>query len=164
MLQTVVAERSYARDRVAPDHTRGDTKPMRATSPREMAARQAAIARILRKRGDLMNLQAFNIVMEVFIRPGSTMQELEKNTDMSLASVSRNLMALGKWHRLGRPGLDLVECVDDPHERRRKIAFLTKDGREFVSDILSIGLPAEERVEVDAPSATDYLNKTYKGR
>jgi DNA-binding MarR family transcriptional regulator len=45
--------------------------------------------------------------------------------------------ALGKWHKLGEPGLDLVEAVEDPIERRRKIMFLTPKGRAQVQEILS---------------------------
>lgn len=137
---------------------------MNTASPRELAARQVAVTKLMRKYGDLMTPQAYEVVMQVAIHPGITMQELEKATDLSLASVSRNLMALGKYHRLGKPGLYLIETADDPTERRRKIAFLTPKGRKFVEDVISVGLPASERVEFEAPTATEFLNRSYRGR
>jgi DNA-binding MarR family transcriptional regulator len=55
----------------------------------------------------------------------------------SQASCSRNVAALGKWHKFGEPGLDLVDWVEDPAERRRKIIFLTPKGGARVQEILS---------------------------
>lgn len=72
-------------------------------------------------------------------KDGITMKQLGEQEGVSQASVSRNIAALSKWHRLHRPGLDLVEAMEDPLERRRKIVKLTPKGRrvaESISDLL----------------------------
>lgn len=120
------------------------------------------MAKIVRRHGDLMTTQAFQVVMEVALEPGITMQTLEQRTGLSHASISRNLSALSHWHRLGKPGLGMVEKVQDPTESRRQIAFLTSKGREFVEDVLSAGKHAEDRVHLDAPTAKDFINKVHK--
>lgn len=103
---------------------------------------------------DLMSPQALQITLEIAQHPGITMKELMDASGIALGSVSRNLMALGEWHRSDMPGLGLVEAVDDPREYRRKAAFLTKKGRKFVSDLVSI--QTGERVTVAAPSAREW--------
>ena len=42
------------------------------------------------------------------------MQDLSETVGMSQSSCSRNIAALGTWHRLGKPGLNLVEAVEAP--------------------------------------------------
>ena len=66
------------------------------------------------------------------------MQNLCEMTGLSQSSASRNIQALGKWHRLGKPGYDLVEAVDDPHDTRRKIMYLTAKGDKLMSDAIGI--------------------------
>jgi len=84
------------------------------------------------------------------------MKELETASGITLGSVSRNLMALGKWHRHQVPGLELVETIDDPREYRRKVAFLTNKGRQFVSDLVSI--QTGMRASVSSPTAKEFLS------
>ncbi|WP_210186990.1 MarR family winged helix-turn-helix transcriptional regulator [Methylobacterium gossipiicola] len=105
---------------------------------------------------DLMSPQALQITLEVAQHPGITMKELMDASGIALGSVSRNLMALGEWHRSDMPGLGLIEAVDDPREYRRKAAFLTKKGCKFVSDLVSI--QTGERVSVLAPSAREWAS------
>lgn len=97
-----------------------------------------------------MSPQAFQITLEVAQRPGITMKQLMDASGIALGSVSRNLMALGDWHRSDMPGLGLIETVDDPEDHRRKIAFLTRKGRKFVSELVSIQV--NERVTIAAPT------------
>jgi hypothetical protein len=33
---------------------------------------------------------------------------------------SRTVAALSKWQRRGTPGLDLIEAIEDPRERRER--------------------------------------------
>jgi DNA-binding MarR family transcriptional regulator len=161
---TTVAEADAARHKGVVNAMTLARNEVPGTRPTEQAASIENLMGLMREVGDLMTPQALQIIMRVYAEPGLTMQTLEKRTGLSLASVSRNLMALGEWHRLGRPGLGLVECVDDPNERRRKIAFLTPKGRKFVSKVLSIGRPVDEVIEVNSPTASEYLNQTYKRR
>lgn len=104
--------------------------------------------------------QTIAVLLNVALRPGQTMQELVEATGLGLSSISRNLMALGEWHRAGKPGLDLVETIDDPHERRRKIAFLTPKGRTVVRELLAI-MNNGEAAKFESPTAREYLTRTY---
>ena len=88
--------------------------------------------------GDLddMPIQQALTLLHVGLQPGITHAELVKAIGMEQSSVSRNTAALSKWHRLGKPGLDLIEQFEDPRERRRKIVYLTPKGRARISKAL----------------------------
>jgi DNA-binding MarR family transcriptional regulator len=72
-------------------------------------------------------------------------------------------MALGEWHRFGKPGMGMIETVEDPVERRRKICFLTPKGAKFVQRQLTTLYP-EQDIELDAPTSREWLNKAYRAR
>ena len=55
---------------------------------------------------------------------------------MSQSLCSRTVAALSKWQRRGTPGLDLIEAIEDPRERRRKIMYLTPKGRQRMTRAL----------------------------
>ncbi|WP_156648005.1 hypothetical protein [Methylobacterium sp. Leaf88] len=105
---------------------------------------------------DLMTPHALQIVLEVAQRPGINMKQLGAAAGLAHASISRNLMALGERHRRDMPGLGLIETIDDPQEYRRKVAFLTRKGRTFVSELVSIQLG--EKVTLSAPTAVEFLS------
>jgi DNA-binding MarR family transcriptional regulator len=96
-------------------------------------------------------LQTFLAVAK---QPGISMQQLGEILKTSQASCSRNVAALGKWHKFDEPGLDLVEAVEDPVERRRKIMFLTSKGRARVQEVLSAmtGEPVTDFETTESPS------------
>ena len=110
-----------------------------------------------RSLSEYMTPQMMQVLLHVAHRPGCTMQELTEATGLALSSVSRNLTALGEWHRLGKEGLGLVETIDDPVERRRKIVFLTPKGRAFCADLISVLRPGEI-VALKSPTAKEHLN------
>jgi len=56
------------------------------------------------------------------------MRDLGKLTGLSTSAISRNVAALGEWHRLQRPGLGLVETRIDLSDRRRRPIHLSKKG------------------------------------
>ena len=99
--------------------------------------RLMAAIEIARAEDPVMPIQMLQTFLAVARQPGITMQQLGEILQTSQASCSRNVAALGKWHKFGEPGLDLVEAVEDPVERRRKIMFLTPNGRARVQEILS---------------------------
>jgi DNA-binding MarR family transcriptional regulator len=68
------------------------------------------------------------LALAVARQPSITMYQSGEILKTSSASCSRNVAAPGKWHKFGEPGLDLVETVENPVERRRKIVFLTLRG------------------------------------
>lgn len=85
----------------------------------------------LRKIDPEMQAHTINIFLVVCMNPGITMKDLGQQLGVSQATMSRNIAALGKVHRLNRPGLDLVEAQEDPAERRRKIVNLTPKGKRI---------------------------------
>jgi len=89
-------------------------------------------------RGDESDMptQQVQAFLAVALRPGLTMQDMSEMVGMSQASCSRNVSALSKWHRLDKPGLDYIEAVEDPRERRRKIMYLTPKGRTRMTKAL----------------------------
>jgi DNA-binding MarR family transcriptional regulator len=105
-----------------------------------------------------MPMQMAHTFLAVAIQPGITMQTLSDQIGVSQSSTSRNVQTLGKWHRTGRPGYDLVEAVDDPVDTRRKIMFLTKDGNALAGKLLAI-LYGETSQKFESPSATEALAK-----
>ena len=104
---------------------------------REEIHRLMAVIEIARAEDPVMPIQMLQTLLAVARQPGITMQELGEILGTSQASCSRNVAALGKWHKFGEPGLDLVDAIEDPVERRRKIIFLTPKGRVRVQEVLS---------------------------
>ena len=66
------------------------------------------------------------------------MRDLQTELAMPSSSVSRNVAALSKHHRLGRAGLDLVEAYEDLADRRFKRVRLTPKGKAFCARIQSL--------------------------
>lgn len=65
------------------------------------------------------------------------MQDMASALGFSQSSASRNVAALSKMHRLGKPGLDLIVAEEDPAERRRKLLSLTPKGKRVVEMVLA---------------------------
>lgn len=65
-------------------------------------------------------------------------QAMEEYLDISAASGSRNTDWLGKHHRLGKPGLELIQKESDPTNRRRAVLNLTDRGQRVVKQLRSI--------------------------
>ncbi len=121
---------------------------------REEIHRLMAVIEIARAEDPVMPIQMLQTLLAVARQPGITMQELGEILGTSQASCSRNVAALGKWHKFGEPGLDLVDAIEDPVERRRKIIFLTPKGRVRVQEVLSAmtGQPVTDFETMDSRS------------
>lgn len=102
--------------------------------------------------------QMAECLLAVALQPGLRMEDLSKRTGLAQSSCSRNIAALSKWHRLGKEGFDLVEAVDDPRERRRKIVYLTPKGVRVVNKVMAAVDPS---FELDVPSAKEGLSLIY---
>ena len=124
-------------------------KPM-ATALKFLAA--------LREIDPYLPTQTAECLLVVANRPGLAMAELANETGLAQSSCSRNVAALSKWHRLGKEGYDLVEAVDDPRERRRKIIFLTLKGQKLVQKVMQTMDPD---FELKSPTAREGVNKIY---
>lgn len=73
----------------------------------------------------------------VALNEGRTQVELRRDLDMASSTSSRSLAALSKVHRLGKPGLDLIEWAENPEDRRAKLLFLSTKGRALVERMLA---------------------------
>ena len=118
--------------------------------------RIAAIIRQLRSVSADMPMQQADVLLSIAVNPGLTLADIGKATSLSPASVSRNLASLSKFHRLGKPGLDLVEVVIDPRETRRRLVYLTPQGKALVTklsrnvdDSFSLDAETDARVEIE---------------
>lgn len=108
-------------------------------------------------------IQMAHTFLCVALRPGISMQDLCRDTGLSQSSASRNVQTLGKWHRIGKPGYDVVEAVDDPADTRRKIMFLTPKGRSVIGKVLGAAFNRDP-APFDAPSSQEYLAPVYRAR
>jgi DNA-binding MarR family transcriptional regulator len=91
-----------------------------------------------RKIDPEMQAHTFNIFLTVCINPNVTMKDLGERLGLSQATMSRNIAALGKVHRLNRPGYDLCVAEEDPVERRRKVVNLTPKGKRVRDALVEI--------------------------
>lgn len=82
--------------------------------------------------------QTIIILLQIASKPHLQMRELEEATGLASSSVSRNVAALGRVHRKGRPGLGLVLAYEDQEDRRFKRVHLTSMGKKFIETISGI--------------------------
>ena len=118
---------------------------------------------LMREVDNEMPMQMAHCFLCVAIRPGLTMQNLAEMTALSQSSTSRNVQTLGKWHRIGKPGYDLVEAVEDPNDTRRKIMYLTPKGRQLASKIIG-EVRHEKAVDFESPTSKEALAPIFKAR
>ena len=69
---------------------------------------------------------------------GMSIRDLSDRLGIAQSSSSRNVAALSKWHSFGKAGHDLIQAVEDPRERRRKILTLTPKGHDLVDQLASL--------------------------
>lgn len=90
----------------------------------------------IRKIDSEMPTQMAHCLVLVALEPGITMKRMSEKLGLSQSSTSRNIAALGKQHRYGKPGYDLLAAKEDPVERRRKIVTLTAKGERVMRGII----------------------------
>lgn len=100
-----------------------------------------------RKLNPEMQAQTLLTFCAVASREGEVaMKDIERMTGMSGASTSRNIAALGPYHRKGQPGMDLVVAFENPMDRREKLLKLTPKGRRVAESIVRYqGSPTARR-------------------
>jgi DNA-binding MarR family transcriptional regulator len=118
----------------------------------------------LRNSGEQMPLQMAHVYCVIMARPGITMAQLGEAVGLSQSSCSRNVAALGEWHRLGKPGYGLVETASDPQEGRRLIMFLSPKGRQIARQLIASIDPNSVADDFRFPSAKEYLTGVYQRR
>lgn len=117
-----------------------------------------AITRAFRSQGEYVTLQQMQVMFEVALKPGISLQELADRTDLSNASITRNIQALGEGQLKGlKPGLSLVETTVDPKESRALCVILTPKGKTFMDGVLSISV--KEAGSWDYPTPREWRMK-----
>lgn len=66
------------------------------------------------------------------------MQAIEEEIGLTPNSVSRNSDWLSTHHRLGKPGMGLIEKFTDPNNQRRKMLRLTSKGETLANHIKEV--------------------------
>lgn len=92
----------------------------------------------MRKIEDDMPVQRMVLFLLIAGKPGITYKELTDAAGVTNSTVSRNVAALGKLDRHGKPGHDLVETAPDPREPRRNLLRLTPKGARVAKTLIAL--------------------------
>lgn len=95
----------------------------------------------IRKYDPEMQLQTLQTLLEVLKAgvDGIPMSTLSERLDISQASTSRNVAALGnKLNRHKSPGLGLLKAEEDPMDCRRKIVSTTAKGEKLFTQLADL--------------------------
>lgn len=95
----------------------------------------------LRTVDPTMPIQTAFTLLLIAENDGMQMSGIQDRLELSAAAVSRNILSLSHYRQDYRAGHGLVRTEPDPTERRRKIVFLTKEGKRFVASLLEEMLP-----------------------
>jgi len=96
--------------------------------------------------------------------PGINSQHLRKRLGVSQSATSRHLALLSEFSWNNQPGMDLVETVEDPEDRRNKIAFLTEKGKALAIKVSTLIRPSLAPPDPDAfPTARQHIQRYRSG-
>ena len=97
------------------------------------------------------------VFLAVAVTPAQTSADLVKRIGVSQSAVSRHLSILGEYSWRGGEGLDLITLVDDPRDRRGKLAFLSLKGRQMAVRLARILDPEVIATPADFPEPKAYV-------
>lgn len=89
----------------------------------------------IREYSDMPISQAYALLL-IARYEGLSVKDLAHRADIGMATASRYVSMFGKTIRPGESGMGLVEAVDDPMERRKKIIKLTPKGKQVIAKLL----------------------------
>ncbi|MCW2285622.1 DNA-binding MarR family transcriptional regulator [Rhodoblastus acidophilus] len=104
----------------------------------QLALSAAAVLSVLTQESKKLPLSHYFAFLRIAEQKGTTVGDLVRLMQIDQSTVSRMTDSLSEWGRDGGPGLGLIESIDDPRERRRKVFFLTRKGRERINQLLSL--------------------------
>lgn len=102
----------------------------------KLIASALAFVTALRRDHPEIGIASAQILLLVADRPDLSLREIAEACDLAPATNSRLLAQLSAWQAFEKPGLGLIEMIDDPRERRRKIVRLTPAGQTAVGRLL----------------------------
>ncbi|MGN6548771.1 MAG: hypothetical protein ACTHJ3_02600 [Pararhizobium sp.] len=91
-----------------------------------------------RKLDPEIQAQQIVLFLSVVGSPEITMKELEQRTGLASSTISRNMSSLGKMHRNGKPGHDLIAAYEDPADRRFKRVKPTPKGIRVYNSLIEL--------------------------
>ncbi|MGR3484747.1 MAG: MarR family winged helix-turn-helix transcriptional regulator [Paracoccaceae bacterium] len=113
---------------------------------------------IIREQYQDMPATTLEVLLHVALEPGSSSTEIREAVSTSQSSISRHLSLLGDYNWRGEEGLRLIKLIENPTDRRQKIAFLTERGRAVMKQVLEVMAPKSSHEE-HMRDADDYLQK-----
>jgi DNA-binding MarR family transcriptional regulator len=96
---------------------------------------------ILRELRADMPIHMVSVFLAVAMKPGVLQCDLPDIINLSQSSISRNIYALGKHDRHGKPGLGLVVQRCGLAGARSPEIHLTKAGRELAKRLMELDSP-----------------------
>jgi DNA-binding MarR family transcriptional regulator len=123
--------------------------------PRDEIATVVRVLEAFRRFDPDMPIQYALSFLTIAQHEGLSMGELAQRLGIAQSSASRNIAALSRWHSFGKAGHDLVEALEDPRERRRKIVSLTPRGHQLIEALRALvaGEVVDIEIEPDAAVA-----------
>lgn len=109
--------------------------------------RLLAAVSVIRAEDPEMPLQQVALFLEIAIREGQSLNELQHRIGMANSSTSRGVTSLSTRVMQGREGLGLVSNDPDPTERRRNLHNLTPKGESLARhcvEVLSGGRSSQD--------------------
>jgi DNA-binding MarR family transcriptional regulator len=103
------------------------------------------VLEVLRRFDPDMPIQYALSFLTVAQNEGLSIRDLSERLGIAQSSASRNVAALSRWRSFDRPGHDLVQAVEDPQERRRKVVTLTETGRALAEELCALLSPRRSR-------------------
>ena len=103
-----------------------------------------------------------DVFLQVAIRPGISSKELLDRVGASQSAISRHLAMLGDYSWRGNEGLGLVDLIEDPTNRRTKVAFLKPKGQALAAKLVAILDPDGDSPE-GYETADEYVKRVRGG-
>lgn len=112
-----------------------ENKLMTKTDQREDTKTLYAILSYLRDLDPDMPMNQVVCFTWIALNEGRTQVEMRQDLQMASSTSSRSLAALSNVHRLGKPGLGIVEWVENPEDRRAKLLYISDKGKAVLNKL-----------------------------
>ena len=112
--------------------------------PPDAEATGGALAKLMTALAEFHNLDPEMPVSRLLLflhaasQPGLLQSDLQEFAGLAQSGCSRAIAAMSRFEGFNRPGLDLIEAVPDPKNRRRKVVTLTDKGEGLAARLRQI--------------------------
>ncbi|MFZ3584692.1 hypothetical protein ACOI1H_21425 [Loktanella sp. DJP18] len=98
------------------------------------------------------------VFLQVVIRPGISSRDTAEAIGSSQSAISRHFSMLGEYTWRGEEGWGLVDLIEEPTNRRMKVAFLTSKGQALAEKI-AVAIDPTGRSLPPAETADAYVRR-----